>query len=60
MRATVYSPQCHDICVNCYLREGTRASEAFVRPVQGAGVGGWGRLRRALGLGGRAAPRPAS
>jgi len=58
MRATVYSPQCHDICVNCYLREGTRASEAFVRPVQGAGVGGWGRLRRALGLGGRPATRP--
>ena len=60
MRAAVYTPQCHDICVNCYLREGTRASEAFVRPVQGAGVGGWGRLRRALGLGGRSAPRPAN
>ena len=58
MRASVYSPRCHDICVNCYLREGTQASAAFVRPVQGAGVGGWGRLRRALGLGGRAAPRP--
>ncbi len=59
MRATVYSPQCHDICVNCYLREGTRASDAFVRPVRGAGVGGWGRLRRALGFGARPAPRPA-
>jgi len=58
MRASVYSPQCHNICVNCYLREGTTPSAAFVRPVQGAGVGGWGRLRRALGLGGRAAPRP--
>jgi MoaA/NifB/PqqE/SkfB family radical SAM enzyme len=55
MRASVYTPQCHDICVNCYLREGTHPSEAFVRPVQGAGVGGWQRLRRALGLQGRPA-----
>jgi MoaA/NifB/PqqE/SkfB family radical SAM enzyme len=41
MRAAVYSPQCDDICVNCYLREGIAASEAFVRPVEGAAVGGW-------------------
>jgi len=41
MRETVYSPQCHDICVNCYLREGTRAGEAYVRPVEGAEKGGW-------------------
>jgi MoaA/NifB/PqqE/SkfB family radical SAM enzyme len=41
MRASVYTPQCHDICVNCYLREGIKPSEAFVRPVEGAGVGGW-------------------
>jgi MoaA/NifB/PqqE/SkfB family radical SAM enzyme len=41
MRASVYTPQCHNICVNCYLREGTQASEAYVRPVEGAGVGGW-------------------
>jgi MoaA/NifB/PqqE/SkfB family radical SAM enzyme len=41
MRASVYTPRCHDICVNCYLREDTRPSEAFVRPVEGAAVGGW-------------------
>jgi MoaA/NifB/PqqE/SkfB family radical SAM enzyme len=41
MRASVYTPRCHDICVNCYLREETRPSEAFVRPVEGAAVGGW-------------------
>ncbi|MHC4845025.1 MAG: radical SAM protein [Planctomycetota bacterium] len=41
MRADVYSPRCHDICVNCYLREGLAASEAYVRPVEGAAVGGW-------------------
>ena len=41
MRGGVYTPQCHDICVNCYLREGTRAGEAFVRPVEGAEKGGW-------------------
>ncbi len=58
MRANVYSPHCHDICVNCYLREGTQASAAFVRPVQGAEAGGWNRLRRALGLSARAAARP--
>ena len=27
--------------VNCYLREGITPSEAFVRPVEGAAVGGW-------------------
>lgn len=58
MRGTVYTPRCHDICVNCYLREGAAASEAYLRPVQGAEAGGWNRLRRALGLGTRAA-RPA-
>lgn len=41
MRASVYTSGCHDICVNCYLREGVKASEAFVRPVEGAAVGGW-------------------
>lgn len=41
MREAVYTPQCHDICVNCYLREGIAPSEAFVRPVEGAAVGGW-------------------
>lgn len=43
MRAAVYTAQCHDICVNCYLREGIKPSEAFVRPVEGAAVGGWSR-----------------
>ena len=43
MRGSVYTPQCHDICVNCYLREGIKPSEAFVRPVKGAAVGGWSR-----------------
>ena len=43
MRAAVYTPRCHDICVNCYLREGIKPSEAFVRPVEGAAVGGWSR-----------------
>lgn len=41
MRASVYTSGCHDICVNCYLREGIKPSEAFVRPVEGAAVGGW-------------------
>jgi MoaA/NifB/PqqE/SkfB family radical SAM enzyme len=46
MRANVYSPQCHDICVNCYLREGTVANEAYVRPVEGAAAtGGWSRRK---------------
>jgi len=43
MRASVYTSGCHDICVNCYLREGIKPSEAFVRPVEGAAVGGWSR-----------------
>ncbi|MCB9897884.1 MAG: radical SAM protein [Planctomycetes bacterium] len=41
MRATMNTPQCHDICVNCYLREGARPSEAYIRPVEGAAKGGW-------------------
>ncbi len=43
MRANVYTPRCHDICVNCYLREGSVAGEAYVRPVEGADKGGWKR-----------------
>ncbi|MFH2000484.1 MAG: radical SAM protein [Planctomycetota bacterium] len=43
MRETVYTPNCHNICVNCYLREDTRPSSAFVRPVEGAEKGGWQR-----------------
>ena len=41
MRASIYSDQCHDICVNCYLREGSQPSEAYIRPVEGALRGGW-------------------
>lgn len=41
MRATMYTPRCHDICVNCYLREGSHASAAYIRPVEGAARGGW-------------------
>jgi len=47
MRASVYSPQCHDICVNCYLREGTVANEAYVRPVEGAAATGGASRRKA-------------
>jgi MoaA/NifB/PqqE/SkfB family radical SAM enzyme len=47
MRAGVYSPQCHDICVNCYLREGTVANEAYVRPVEGAAATGGASRRKA-------------
>ena len=41
MRASIYTDQCHDICVNCYLREGSQPSEAYIRPVEGALRGGW-------------------
>lgn len=41
MRETVYTPDCHNICVNCYLREEARTTSAFVRPVEGAEKGGW-------------------
>lgn len=41
MRETIYTPRCHDICVNCYLREGSQPSEAYIRPVEGALRGGW-------------------
>jgi hypothetical protein len=47
MRAGVYSPQCHNICVNCYLREGTVANEAYVRPVEGAAATGGASRRKA-------------
>jgi len=47
MRASVYSPQCHNICVNCYLREGTVANEAYVRPVEGAAATGGASRRKA-------------
>ena len=43
MRETVYTPQCHNICVNCYLREEAPTTSAFVRPVEGAEKGGWQR-----------------
>ncbi len=43
MRDTVYTAGCHDICVNCYLREDTAATEAYLRPVEGAQKGGWQR-----------------
>ncbi len=47
MRASVYSPQCHNICVNCYLREGTVANEAYVRPVEGVAATGGASRRKA-------------